>query len=131
MKQRYANYLEWEDYLNGMYEISIDNDEDMILRSVELLSDNIYFESILHKVYKEWPISISVNLSNRSCNRQAWLGQAACSYNHKGNELTTRQAWSRLTGIQRYQANLIADKFIKKYERENSELYKNMGEPLL
>lgn len=117
-------YWVWEDFKNGMYEISIDNEDEMIKKSFDLLSNCINFENVLKDVYKYWTFSIQENLSNVKCNRQAWLGQAACSYNHKGTELTTRKAWGLLTDIKRYEANKVADKFIMKYEKENTTVYR-------
>lgn len=114
-----------------MYETTCDNEKELVYMSYELLISLDEFEYILNKVYSDWKYSVENNLSNKSCNRQAWLGQAACCYNHKCPEYLTRKAWSMLSNMQRYEANLIADKFIKKYERENSELHKGMGIEML
>lgn len=130
MKRIFSPYYLWEDYLNGMYTTEVQS-ESFVLKSVEFLSKPIEFERVLQKVYKEWVNSVNENLSNKNCNRKAWLGQSACNYNHKANDLTVRKAWSILTPTQRYLADEVALKFIKKYEKENSEIYKAMGEPLL
>ena len=48
-----------------------------------LLQDIPKFRSTLDKVVAEWPYSCEHNLTNRSLNRIAWLGQAALAYEHQ------------------------------------------------
>ena len=80
-------------------------------------------------------ISAKVNLTNISCNRRAWLGQACCSYKFNVSETSTRLAWGLITEKQRIESNAIADKWIKifeqSYERENRKIHFQMGEKLL
>lgn len=127
MKRYYKEYIYWEDYLNGMYNIPNDKQKDIeVLNSIKILSnENIFLETCL-KVIKQWKISTKINLTNKSCNRQAWLGQACCSYLYKSTELSTREAWMQLTEIQRQNANKIADKIIKHFELN----YENKTEKL-
>lgn len=127
MKQFYAKYTDWEDYKNGMYDI-VDKDikDDLILKSIDLLKDNELFYNTMLNILRDWKISTKVNLTNKECNRLAWLGQAACSYNHKCPELLTRIAWGKLTDQERNKANRIANKIIKKYETENRKLHSTM-----
>jgi len=128
MKQIYSPYWLWEDYINGMYaSVDVDNKEVMINRAVIVLSDTTLFNDILLIVTKEWPVSTAVNLSNIKINRRAWLGQAACSYHSKTPEILTREAWKRLTNIQRHHANEIAHKHILLYERRNTKIYSPLG----
>lgn len=128
MERYYKEYIFWEDYLNGMYETSSkENDFFYINKAIELLSnENLFLETCL-KVVKHWTISTRVNLTNKNCNRQAWLGQACCSYLYNATETQTRQAWMMLTELQRHKANLIADKIIKNfelnYENKNQKLH--------
>lgn len=49
----------------------------------ELLADLQEFESVLQKIIKEWVYSCEHNLTNKSMNRIAWLGQAALAYKHQ------------------------------------------------
>lgn len=48
-----------------------------------LLSDIPRFRAALGRVVSEWPHSCEHNLTNRSLNRIAWLGQAALAYEHQ------------------------------------------------
>lgn len=117
MKRIYHPYNIWEDFLNGMYEIpSIDFDEELIKKGIEVLSNQELFFQVGLSILEEWKISSDVNLSNTGCNRKAWLGQAACNYKYKIPELITREVWSRLTDEQRNEANDTADRIIKIYE---------------
>lgn len=129
MKQYFEQYTFWEDYLNGMYEIPLKSDGDgLVILSIKMLTDKELFLSTCKDILINWPISTMVNLTNKQCNRRAWLGQAACNYRFKVPEICTRIAWSKLTPIQQFEANLIAEKIIinfeMNYEKENTELYK-------
>lgn len=127
MKQFYAEYIYWEDYINGMYEIPKNTDEKLVLLAIELLSNKELFLNICIEVVKNWVISSKVNLTNKNCNRKAWLGQASCSFKYKIPEIYTRIAWNRLTEIQQIEANKIAEKVINNfetnYESKNKKLY--------
>lgn len=122
-------YNKWEDFLNGMYRIpDKPYNEDLILDCVNLLeNEKGFFESSLSLI-REWKISAEHNLSNKSINRQAWIGQAACCYKYKAPELVTRVAWSRVKPLNKIKANKIADKIIRIYEAENRKLYKGVEE---
>lgn len=123
--------------MNGMYEIpdSEENKGIQITNAIKVLSDNLLFDELCNTVIKEWVISSKVNLTNNSCNRRAWLGQAACSYKFTVTETCTRIAWGILSEQERISANSIADKWIKifesNYERENRKIHFPMGEKLL
>ena len=130
MKQIYHNYKKWEDYKNGMYDKPI-NKEDEINNAIHVLSNCDLFEDICRKILKEWNIACDVNLSNVNNNRRAWLGQAACCYEYKVCDISTRQAWGRLIDKQRDDANKIADKIIYEYERKNRKVYQGVDQLLL
>lgn len=124
MKQIFAPYWEWEDYINGMYDlIPASSHSQLIEIAIQILSDSELFDLILGEVFKEWSVSVNVNLSNRSINRRAWLGRAACCYLYNVPETLTRLAWKELTDEQRQAADLIAIKYIQMYEKENISLY--------
>ena len=114
-----------------MYDIPCMKDEVKINNCINLLSSPSIFYDTLKKILIEWTISCDENLSNISCNRQAWLGQAACCYLHKAEETITREAWSKLNDKKRLEANNIADKIIKEYESKNKKIHSPMGEKLL
>jgi len=137
MKQFFADFHVWEDYINGMYEIPDieENKGIQITNAIKILSDNLLFDELCRLVLEEWIVSSKVNLTNTSCNRRAWLGQAACSYKFNVTETCTRIAWGILNEQERISANAIADKWIKKfeskYENENRKIHFPMGEKLL
>jgi len=117
MKQFYAKYTEWEDFINGMYEIPNKKDFDTYVNnSIIMLSDCNMFLNTCKLILLNWNISSMVNLTNKSCNRRAWLGQSACSYVYKSPEICTRIAWSRLTEDERLNANNVADSIINNFE---------------
>ena len=131
IKPYYAEYTLWEDYTNGMYEpIDKLQEQEFIGKAIEVLSNPKLFLTICYDILKYWEIASKVNLTNIHSNRRAWLGQAACNYHYKVPEILTRQAWSKLTDIQREEANKIADKIIKifeaSYEVKDRKLYKAM-----
>jgi len=115
----FHHYELWEDYHNGMYKADIENREDNILKASELLKNTDLLFETMSKVTKDWKHASEVNMSNTSCNRQAWLGQAACNYLHDASESETRQAWWLLTEEERIEANQIADMIIDRWEKKH------------
>lgn len=75
----------------------------------------LYGECMLH-VANEWPHSCEHNLTDRSQNRRAWIGHAACALAFRCPEDIVRQAWSRLTEQQQNEANAKADEAIGYWE---------------
>ena len=128
MKQYYKEYYYWEDYINGMYEMdNIKNESELISLAINMLSNKELFLNTCIEVIENWTISTKVNLTNKQCNRKAWLGQASCNYKYKVPEILTRIAWSKLDIIQQYEANEIAQKVINSYElnyeKKDTKLY--------
>ena len=132
MKQIYFPYTEWEDYLNGMYELNKDTDDEyLISKAIDLLSNQDLFFNTALEVMKNWVKSADVNLSNKNSNRRSWIGQSACFYAEKVPELLTREAWARMTPEYRNDANKTAEKIIRIYEEQNRRIHKSMGEKRL
>jgi len=128
MKQFYKEYNYWEDYINGMYEFPKQKDEEKyILLAIEMLTNNELFLNTCKEVLINWTISSRVNLTNKQCNRKAWLGQASCNFKYKVPEICTRIAWGKLNINQQNEANKIAEQVINsfelKYEKQDTELY--------
>lgn len=131
MKQFFEHYEKWEDYQNGMYCGTFENNAELIEKAKSLLSNpSLFYETAL-KLITSWPIATKINLTNLGCNRRAWLGQAACSYLHNVPEILTRQAWVELNELQRFEANSVAEKIIVLYERKDLELHQEVGDQLL
>lgn len=117
MKRIYHPYHIWEDYLNGMYEERKDGKkQERIAQSVELLRNANELYAAMSYVANTWKYAAEVNLSNRGCNRQAWLGQAACCYVVHATEAEVRQAWNLLEDSERNAANTIADRVSYEWE---------------
>lgn len=119
MKQYYAKYTEWEDYKQGMFNVTDILDKDKkVINAINLLSDQIAFYNTCRELVINWPVAANVNLSNKGQNRRAWLGAAACMYRHKTPEYLTRIAWNLLNKDTQEKANLVADKIILEYENK-------------
>lgn len=132
MKQIYRPYWEWEDYLLGMYDTSKkENELYLINESKILLKDINMFFNVSLNVINEWKISSDINLSNKNQNRNSWIGQAACFYNHKCPEILTRIAWGQLTDREKLEANLVAKKIIRIYETKNRKIHTGLGNQML
>lgn len=129
MDRIYHPYYIWEDYLGGMYNETT-QDEMMIFDCVQLLSNPESFRVASLRLLTEWKMSTENNLSNTSCNRRAWIGAAACCITLGATEITVRKAWRLLTDMERYEANMIADKIIITYEGIHNKLYPTMGNGL-
>lgn len=118
MNQIYYPYNLWEDYKNGMYSVIFLDENLLIDNATKVLSSKNLFDSICIELITAWPISAAVNLTNISCNRRAWLGQAACCFKYSVPEILTRVAWNKLTADQQKIANLVAEKHITNYENK-------------
>jgi hypothetical protein len=128
MKQFFKEYNYWEDYINGMYEFPNPKDEQkFILLAIDMLTNNELFFNTCKEVLINWKISSRVNLTNKQCNRKAWLGQASCNFKYKVPEICTRIAWGKLSINQQNEANKIAEQVINSfelnYEKQDTELY--------
>ena len=114
----YHHYLKWEDYQNGMWGSKYGNERNLLLRKAIKFTGNakLYGEYMM-RVIKEWPITCEHNLSNRSINRQAFIGHCACCLAIGCPEDITRLAWHYLTQEQQDEANAMADEAILTWEQ--------------
>lgn len=126
-KQIYHPYYDWECFQAGMYSDS-DSDFELVSEANEILSNPVLFEELGRKMIKTWIKSAEHNLTDCSTNRKSWVGHAACMFSRGIPYRTTVKAWGELTGLQKLEANKVADKLIKEYEEQNRRLYKDMGE---
>ncbi len=81
-----------------------------------LLCNSELFEITSQKMVDAWPFAAEANLTNRSRNRQAWIGQATCCFAYGSAEHQTKEAWHQLTSQEQAAANLAADKVISHWE---------------
>lgn len=94
--------------------------EQITAAALLLSSQGRLLRAMCHVAFN-WRYAAAVNLSNRARNRQAWLGQAACSYAAAATENATKQAWRSLSDEQRIKANGIADWVTRLWEHEHAE----------
>lgn len=114
----YHHHSLWEDYKAGLYRLPCcqDSNHQIELSKIILSHPNIFYNIALQMV-QEWRFAAEANLSNRGRNRQAWIGQAACCFNHKAAEHQTKEAWWLLSKKQQNKANESADCVIDLWER--------------
>jgi len=122
MKQVYKHYTLWEDYQNGMYNLNVNNEDYYINKAIELLKNDKLFYRTAKSVLEKWKVSTLINLTNKNCNKQAWIGQASCCICYKVPEYLTRIAWSKLTDEERENANKVADRIIYKFNQKNEAI---------
>jgi hypothetical protein len=131
MDRVFYPYTAWEDYMNGMYKEKAKDIESLTTNAIIMLTDIELFLDTCKKLLIDWPIASAVHLTDRQCNRKAWLGQAACSYKFGATETATRTAWARMLPTQRIEANNVALKIIthfeQSYENKNQRLYSDLG----
>jgi len=80
----------------------------------EFLKNLNEFEEALIGVISEWKYSCEHNLTNKSLNRIAWLGQAAAAYKHKLPSVY-RGGYKLLTKKQQEKADKLAFKYLNKW----------------
>ena len=87
-------------------------------KCAELLADLQEFESVLQKIIKEWVYSCEHNLTNKSMNRIAWLGQAALAYKHQIPCIFC-SGYNLLNENQQLNADLMALKYLNIWLSKN------------
>lgn len=109
----YLPYHVWEDWQAGMWRPF---DDEHVDSAVALLSDAPALSRAMARVVKDWPNATSHNLTDRSSNRRAWLGQAACLLLCGSPEGATRMAWGILDQPVRDAANAVAERVIDTWD---------------
>lgn len=108
-------YWKWEETYFNMWG-SVDNRDHYLDLAIAFTGNaKLYGECMMH-VVREWKNSCEHNLTDRSQNRQAWIGHAACALAFRCPEDIVRSAWSRLTEQQQTEANAKADEAIRAWE---------------
>lgn len=134
IKQQWVPYWEWEDYLNGMWSKSKNDDNDL-KTAIEFTGDHLKYGSAMKEVVREWPRTMLNSFSNPSINKRAFLGHCAVCFKIGIPEHITRAAWKELTDKQRFDADRVAqetiDEWLKNYEEQNKPVHSSLGETLL
>ena len=114
IERAWAHYQEWEDWRAGMYRTDLPG---TAFHAARLLADAERFAKIARRVVTEWATASAQHLTDHSCNRRAWLGQAACCLGVACDRLTTIEGWFTLTETEQARANAVADLVISEWER--------------
>ena len=128
MKKQWFPFWLWEDYQNGMFEAI---DESMIPECVALLSDQPRFYRSATRMVSHWTISAAENLTNKHCNRNAWIGQATCCFELKATERTTKAAWAIMAVDDKIEANCTARRIIDEYSAKYRAIHQRVGDSVL
>lgn len=124
IKQIWIPYWEWEDWLNGMWGKSIDEEVDL-QQAIEFTGNWQQYGNAMLDVIFAWQRTMLNSLTNPSVNKRAFLGHCAVSYKLNIPEYITRQAWKYLTDKQRYDADLIAQQTIDEWKKDYSSILKH------
>lgn len=115
----YHPYWMWEEVKFNMWG-TVSNKFEMLEWAIEFTGDAEEYGSWMMKVVSDWNCSCEHNLSNKTQNRKAWIGHAACAYANKCPEDIVRKAWSHLSEDQQIKANKKADEAIAAWENKNA-----------
>lgn len=116
----YHPWHKWEEVDHNMWG-SVPNRADSLITAINFTGDHEKYGSFMIRVIEEWRYSCEHNLSNRTQNRQAWIGHAACALAIGVPEDIIRAAWSHLSEDQQIKANAEADKAIALWEKNFKE----------
>ncbi len=117
IKQIYTPYWEWEEWINGMWGNSSNEEEDL-KTAIEFTSDWELYGMAMQEVVIAWPRTMLNSLTNPSTNKRAFVGHCAVNYILNIPEYITRQAWKFLTERQRIDADAIAQKTIDEWKEK-------------
>ena len=124
IKRIYHPWWLWEEVSANMWG-SVSNKELYLKTAIEFTGNHELYGAWMGQVVKEWKYSCEHNLSDKSQNRKAWVGHAACAMAFRCPEDIVRTAWGRLAEEKQILANMEAEKAIKKWESTRSELCQN------
>lgn len=114
----FIHHEKWECWKSGLYK-KRKSVEEKVFKCRDILQDVNKCDKFFSLVTKEWPNSSKVHLSNRSINRQAWIGHASFCISHGANEDEGILGWHLITKEEQQRANAIADYYITLFEIEN------------
>jgi len=128
----FHTYDKWECFKHGFFANKAQNltDEECENIYVNVLTNEDLFRVALEKVISEWKHSCEHNLTNRSMNRIAWLGQASVCISH-GIPSRYSYSWEKLTEEQKEKANKIAYEYLEKWLRDNGLNEVDINEALI
>lgn len=95
-----------------------------------LLTDEAKFRAAIERVMEEWPYSCEHNLTNKSMNRIAWIGQAALAYEHQIPSIYC-SGFQLLTKKEQDKANEIALEYLNDWLKKKGLLEVTMKQAIL
>ena len=119
IKRIYHPYWRWEECKYNMWG-KVKGKKEWLQKAIDFTGDHLLYGSWMIKVVNDWKYSCEHNLSDRTQNRQAWIGHAAVAYAIQCPEDIVRQAWGFLTEEQQGLANDQADSAILLWEKNNA-----------
>ena len=115
IKRIYHPYWTWEEVNYNMWGKVADR--DLYLKTaIEFTGNHQLYGAWMMQVIRVWKYSVEHNLSDRSQNRKAWIGHAACALSFRCPEDIVRKAWSYLDEDQQRLANQQAEQAIAVWE---------------
>jgi len=120
IKRVYHPYWEWEEIDYNMWG-TVDNRKAYLKKAIEFTGDHKKYGRFMLKVVEKWKKSCEHNLSNKTQNRKAWIGHAACALALGCPEDITREAWRYLSKEQQDKANREAEKAIEYWEESQCQ----------
>lgn len=102
---------------------NVENNEKYLQKAIKFIRDHKLYGKYMLEVVKQWKYSCEHNLSCITQNRRAWIGHAACALAMKCPEHIVREAWGFLTEKQQILANKEADKAIRRWEKQNKNIW--------
>lgn len=114
-------YHLWEDYQNNFYGGVVDDypKDNTLELYASLLKDTSRFEDALKIIISQWTYSCEHNLSNRSLNRVAYLGQAACALIYKVPHTVSMGGYNLLSEQEKMAADTMASKYLTQWLDSN------------
>lgn len=124
----FYHYQLWEDWHAGLYATRWVGDVAAETACcARLLGSPPAFHDAASRMVSDWKIAAQVNLTNRSQNRQAWIGQATCCHEYGVPEWLTCQGWRLLNDSEQITANKVADQVTEQWENEYAEALLRSG----
>jgi hypothetical protein len=111
----YHPFWKWEEVDHNMWG-KAENRVEMLDWAIRFTGDHIKYGWYMLRVAKEWTYSCEHNLTNKTQNRKAWIGHAACALASNCPEDVVRSAWGHLTDEQQILANRQAEQVITWWE---------------
>jgi len=118
MKRLFHHYNKWEDEKHGFYELKNNFDLSII---ESMFNCELTTEKYMNRVVDEWTFSCEQNLTNKSMNTVAYIGQAASCLFCGASSIATMKAWNLLSQEVRDRADKQALECIIKWKKR----YKN------